>query len=251
MDARGPFAYEIPIAVHRPAAWTYIRRMPHVRLSALAALTVIIACESPQPRQSATPLQRLFAERALKAAATDAFSPAIDRGRVLGDSSAAVWVVIVSDFQCADCKRWNDDVLPMIKRDYVSTKRVRVAYLNMPLPVHLNGMTSAIAAACASAQGKFWETAAGIFATQSRWKDLPDARPYLDSVAIAAGASAEAERSCTEQARAMKLVLADVERNKAAGVDSLPTFFVGTHKLAGLVGAATFRAIIDSALAGR
>jgi protein-disulfide isomerase len=182
---------------------------------------------------------------------TDSFSIAADRGRVMGDSTAPVWLVFAGDFQCAQCKRWNDDVLPLIRNEYVATHRVRLAFLNMPQAEHLNALPTALAASCASAQGKFWETAAKIFQTQATWKDLPDARPYLDSLAIAAGADAPTLRFCTESARAQKLVYADVDRNKAAGVDSVPTFFIGQRKVVGAVPIATFRAIIDSALAAK
>ena len=47
----------------------------------------------------------------------------------------------------------------------------------------------------------------------------------------------------------MKLIMTDIERNRAAGVDSLPTFFIGRHKVVGAPTVATFRAVIDSALA--
>jgi protein-disulfide isomerase len=48
----------------------------------------------------------------------------------------------------------------------------------------------------------------------------------------------------------MKLVQTDAERSKAAGVDSLPTFFIGTHRLVGYSTPAAFRLVLDSALAG-
>jgi protein-disulfide isomerase len=194
----------------------------------------------------------MIEEKKLRALARpDSFTPAADRGRILGDSAAPVWVVFVGDFQCAECKRWHDEVFPLIRRDYVDTRRVRLAFLNMPQPRHLNAMATAMAAGCASAQGKFWETYAKVFETQSRWKDLPDARPYLDSLAITTGADATKLRYCTEAAQATKLINTDVERNKAAGVDSVPTFFIGAHKLVGYADVAKVRAVIDSALAGK
>ena len=192
-----------------------------------------------------------MAERARTDTRPDSFTSAADLGRVVGEPTAPVWVVMVSDFQCADCKRWYDEVYPLVKKEYVATGRVRFAYINMPSSAHLNGMLSALAAACASAEGKFWETSGRLFETQALWKDLPDARPFLDSLAIAAGVDAKTQRLCTERARSMKLVQTDIARGQAAGVDSLPTFFVGTHKVLGPAPFITFRAVIESALAGR
>ena len=222
------------------------------RLASLVLFSAALACSAakePEPPRNA--VRAFIAERNRADTRPDSFTRAADRGRVLGDSTAPVWVVIVSDFECRDCKQWHDEVFPLITKEYVATRRVRLAYINMPLAVHLNATPTALAAVCASAQGKFWETHERIFATQSQWKDLPDARPFLDSLAIASGADAETQRTCTERARGLKLIRSDVERSTAAGVDSLPTFFVGARRLRGNVNAATFRATIDSALAGK
>ena len=217
-------------------------------------LGAALACGTSKPEPPKSPESSIRARIVAHSRADtrpDSFTLAADRGRVLGEATAPVWVVIVGDFQCRDCKRWNDDVFPIIKKEYVATGRVRMAFLNMPLPAHLNGMPTALVAACASAQGKFWETHARIFETQSQWADLPDARPYLDSLAIAAGADAATQRLCSERARGTKLIRQDVERLTTAGVDSLPTFFIGMRKVLGPAPVATFRATIDSALAGK
>src|SRR5438105_7757478 len=84
----------------------------------------------------------------------DSLTDRADRGRIMGDSTATAWLVIASDFQCPFCKRWHDDAFPPLVRDYVRTKRLRVAYLNFPLSQHQHAMPAAEAAMCASAQGK-------------------------------------------------------------------------------------------------
>jgi protein-disulfide isomerase len=218
------------------------------RTSLLAVLGAALACDKSTPEPPPKSFRDVVVERSRASTRPDSFSVAADRGRVLGDSAAPVWVVVVSDYQCAQCKRWNDEVLPMLRSEYVTTGRIRLAVLNMPQTAHLNGVPTALAATCASAQGKFWETSAKIFETQHTWKDLPDARPYLDSLAIAAGADAPTLRACTENARGLKLINADIARNKAAGVDSVPTFFIGARKVVGAPTIAAFRAAIESAL---
>ncbi|MEO8620175.1 MAG: thioredoxin domain-containing protein [bacterium] len=217
----------------------------------LALVSVALACGGSKPEPRSITVRDLIAERALSGARPDSFTSAADHGRISGDSTAKVWVVVVSDFQCDECKRWYEQVFPVIRNEYVATGRVRVAFLSVPQPAHLNGVPSALAAACASQQGKFWETADRIFATQAQWKGLPDARPFLDSLAIAGGADATRQRLCTERALGMKLIRTDTKRAEAAGVDSVPTFFVGSHKLVGRVSIASLRATLDSVLAGK
>lgn len=203
----------------------------------------------PAESPAARTIREQLAERSRRETRLDSFTLAADRGRALGDSAAPIWVVIVSDFQCAECAFWFQNVFPTIRREYVSTGRVRVAYVNMPLPSHLNGTVSALSAVCASSQGKFWETAERIVGTRDRWMDRPDARPFLDSLAIAAGANEKTQRLCTERARGLKLIRTDIDRSKVAAVDALPTFFVGARRLTGAVSLAAFRSAIETELA--
>lgn len=231
--------------------------MRRTQLITSMLLTFAAACGSPERDTTRSApfvspqVRAKMAERRLADARPDSFTTAADQGRVLGLPTAPVWVVIVSDFQCVDCKRWYDEVFPHLVKEYEATGRIRLAYVNMPRENRLNGMATALAATCAAASGRFWETAERIFATQDIWRSLPDARPYLDSLASAAGVNAPAQQLCTERARGMKLVQADMERATTAGVDSLPTFFIGTHKVVGNAPLATFRSVIESALAGR
>ena len=219
-------------------------------LPLLATLLLATGCDARSKEAPAPSFREAIKEHARQTELVDSFSLRADRERVLGDSAAGVWIVAVVDFQCAECKRWYAEVLPGLRAGPVADGRVRVALLQMPEPAHLNAMASAIGAVCAATEGKYWDVTSRIFAAQDQWKNLPDARPYLDSVASRAGVDAAVHRQCTERARGMKLVQTDAERSRAAGVESLPTFFIGAHRLVGYSTPAAFRATLDSALAG-
>ena len=220
-----------------------------IRSFTLGALVAVLACGKSQPDKRPRNMQELMAQRRQEDTRPDSFTIAADRGRIEGDSAARVWLVVAGDFECAECKRWNDEVLPAVRKEYVAPGRVRLAFLNLPQPAHLNAMTAALSAGCASANGRFWETASRIFATQALWKELPDARPFLDSLAIGAGVDAATQHSCSERARPTKLVNEDVARLSESGVNAAPTYLIGTRQLSGRVSLAMFRAALDSALA--
>ncbi|CAN5878295.1 hypothetical protein BH11GEM2_BH11GEM2_04140 [soil metagenome] len=224
--------------------------MKRFRLPLLATLLLAISCNAPGKEPRTPSFREMIREHASQDARPDSFSMLADRERILGDSAARVWIVAVVDFQCAECRRWYEETLPGLRTGPVANGRVRVALLQMPAPAHLNAMISAIGAVCAATEGKYWDVTSRFFATQDQWKNLPDARPFLDSVAIRAGVDSAVHRQCTERARGMKLVQTDAERSRASGVDSLPTFFIGTHRIVGYTTAAAFRATLDSALAG-
>jgi protein-disulfide isomerase len=163
----------------------------------------------------------------------DSISDRADRGRILGDTNATVWVVMVSDFQCPYCKLWHDASFQQVLKTYVNTGRVRMAFLNMPLSMHPNAVPAAEAAMCASVQGKFWPVHEALFASQKQWETLPNAVPTFDSLAKAAGVNMVPWRQCVSQHSTLALIQADHDRAAATRINSTPAFFVGNQVMVG------------------
>ena len=222
------------------------------RYPALLLLCAAVACSdtgrSPAADVPATDIRRLPRDR--KESTPDIVLQAADRGRVLGRDSASVWLIIISDFQCPLCKVWHDETLPTLITEYVTTGRVRLAYLNYPLREHKNAVVAANAAMCASAQGKFWEASDRIFSDQNRWAAAENASAVLDTLAAAPGVDAPKLHDCTQTGRLLRLIRADIERSEKSAATSAPTFIIGRHRIVGDAPIAEFRAVIDSALAG-
>jgi protein-disulfide isomerase len=216
----------------------------------LVAAVLGTACGRPDTAARSTTRATTAASNGTLApvVAHDSVTDRADRGRILGDSSAAIWMVIASDFQCPFCKQWHDQTFGSIERDYVRTGKVRVAYLNFPLNVHQNAMPSAEAAMCASVQGKFWPMEDALFATQEKWGQLTDTRRLFDSLAAGVGLSVPTWRQCVDKHATAALVLADRDRARTAGVATTPTFFIGRHKLEGAAPYQNFRDTIELAL---
>jgi protein-disulfide isomerase len=173
-----------------------------------------------------------------------------DQGRIRGDTTAKLWVIMVSDFQCPFCRQWHDEVFATLTRDYVATGKVRLAYLNFPLSIHQNAVPAAEAAMCASVQGKFWEMHDAIFRAQDRWAELPDPRAVFDSLATSVGVAAGPYRACIASGATRPMIAADQQRASSAGVKATPTFFIGSDQIEGAVPLPEFRAALDKALAG-
>ena len=179
----------------------------------------------------------------------DSLSAAADRGRILGSDKATVWMLIVSDFQCPFCKDWHDKTWPALDREYVRTGKVRVAYVNFPLSMHANARPTAVAAMCASVQGKFWPMSDRLFENQKSWKDLKDPQPYLDSVATKIGLNADQMKKCASAKSIGAMIDADQTRMARAGASSTPTFFIGGSKVEGAQPIELFRRVLDAELA--
>ena len=181
---------------------------------------------------------------------TDSTSARADRGRIRGNEAAQVWLVEISDFQCPYCKQWHDQSFATLDKEYVQTGKIRLAYLNHPIPsLHPNARAAAEAAMCSGAQGKFWELHSSLFTTQDLWAKLPNPGVFFDTLATKAGVDAAAWRTCMSSHASLPLIDADNDRTSKSGVQSTPTFFVGDRKIEGAYPVDSFRVIINAALA--
>ena len=217
-------------------------------LAAAALSSCSKAAERTPPATGATSAQLPTATTPSLRADTGSIATRADRGRIRGDSTARLWLVIVSDFQCPFCRQWHDEVFPTIVREYVDTRRVRLAYVNLPLSNHQHAMKSAEAAMCAGVQGRFWEMHDALFRTQDRWAGMAEPRALFDSLAASVGVEPEPYRSCVESNATQPMIIADARRVSEAGVSATPTFFIGDERVEGAMPLPDFRAALDRAL---
>jgi protein-disulfide isomerase len=224
--------------------------IPFSTLRAAALAVAVLACARAESKPAASGSPAVAAPATSTSAAADTLVRAADRGRTLGDSSAKVWVVMISDFQCPYCKRWHDDSFDSLRTNYVKTGKVRVAFLNNPLSIHPNAMPAAEAAMCASAQGKFWEMHDALFAAQDSWAPAADASEVIDSLAAHAGVDAARMRACVKAGTMRPMIDQDMKRAGDAGARATPSFVVGEQLLVGAGPFDDMRKAIDAALAG-
>ena len=223
--------------------------MPRIATGSLLAI-LLVACSKREIGTDAASLKPGGA--ALTAAArsgSDSVLARVDAGRIIGNGKATVWMIVISDFQCPYCKAWHDESWAAIRKDYVDTGKIRVAYVNLPLEMHRNAWPAAEAAMCAAEQGKFWAMQDALFRAQDEWKALGDPAAAFESMAAGVGADVAALRSCVKAGVTRPLILADADRAAKAGVSSTPTFFVGARAVVGAQPLAAFREALDAALA--
>ncbi|MEP7086520.1 MAG: DsbA family protein [Gemmatimonadota bacterium] len=214
----------------------------HPLIAAVAALAIVLACSKSSSASAAT------ASEAATAGPDSLLLKRADHARILGSPSATVWVVEVSDFQCPYCRQFHDESYAELKRAYVDSGKVRLAYVNFPLSMHKNSFAASETAMCAAAQDKFWQLHDALFVTQKQWETLPLPQPMFDSLAAANGVELGAFRKCVAAHITKPMIEADMDRASKAGVESTPTFLIGGMMLTGAQPVANFRRAIDSAL---
>jgi protein-disulfide isomerase len=172
-----------------------------------------------------------------------------DLARIQGSPAAPVWVIEVSDFQCPYCKQWHDQTYKKLRDEFVSTGKVRLAYVNFPLAQHAHAGPAAEGAMCAGAQGKFWEMHDALFTTQEKWAGLPSSAAYFESLARTTGVDVPRWRQCVQSGKMRPWIQADHDRAERAGAASTPSFMIGDQILVGAQPIENLRSAIDSALA--
>ena len=117
--------------------------------------------------------------------------------------------------------------MPLLEQEYITTGKVRLVYINLPLTsVHPNAQAAAQVALCAARQDRFWAMHDLLFRHQDQWAKLPKPAAFL----LALGDSARLDRAALARCAAAKetaaLVDADAARARRAGAVSTPSFYV-------------------------
>jgi protein-disulfide isomerase len=115
---------------------------------------------------------------------------------------------------------------------------------NLPLDMHKNAMSAALAAAAAGRQGKFWEFHDKIFANQQQL-DLDAYKRYARELGMDV---ARFEKDLVDP-DVKKAVDADKSEAQSLGVTGTPAFFVNGRYLSGAKPFEDFAKVINAELA--
>jgi protein-disulfide isomerase len=176
---------------------------------------------------------------------------AADRGRVAGGEKARVRLFVVSDYQCPQCRAWFDSTLPLLRREYLDSSRVKLAWTHYPLREHPGAVRAASGALCAGLQGEFWDASARLFSAQSQWAGATVDTVTIDAIARGTSIDAYSFKLCQEGKRLHRLLRADIDFVDTLRAGAPLTLIVGTRVLPAGTSFVTLRAILDSAIAAK
>jgi protein-disulfide isomerase len=165
----------------------------------------------------------------------------------LGDPEAKVIMVEYSDFACPFCKRLHDDIMPLIKEQYIETGQVRFVYKDL---IVVGGDRAAEAAHCAGEQNAYWPYHDILFERQTedrgRWSDVNVHRAYAQELGLDAAALAE----CFEERRYQAKVSASTQEAQRNGGDGTPFILINNTPIFGAQPFPVFQEAIERAIAG-
>ncbi len=191
-----------------------------------------------------------LAAQATTAAAPGQQQSALLDARSKGAPDAPITVFEVSDFQCPYCKKFSEETLPYLEREYIQSGKVRFVFLNLPLTQrHPNAAAAHEFAMCAADQDRFWPIHDLLFRYQGDWARLPDPGPYFESLADSASLDRGSLDRCLNSGAVRWLIQQEAQTNARAGIRSTPSFIIERGLLAGFAPIETWRPILDSLFA--
>ena len=140
----------------------------------------------------------------------------------LGRAAAPLTMIEFTDYQCPYCRRFQAEVWPKLKREYIDTGKLRYIARDLPLAIHAAAAPAAEAAHCAGEQGKFWDMHAALLGGPA---DLPSGG--IERRAHAVGLDLARFDECLARNKFAAVIAAHEQEADAAGIDGTPGFVVG------------------------
>lgn len=205
--------------------------------STLSLLTVVITATSWLPAAA-------LADEA------DTLKKEMAGDKALGDPAAPVTLIEYASLSCGHCAAFHYRVLPTIKKEYISTGKVRYIYRDFPI----NGASlfGALTTQCSALQGgdeKYFAVLNDIMGQQYAWSQSGNARVGLLLIATRQGVDGKQLTDCIDNNKALEEGIIS-SRKKAAetlGIKRTPSFLVNGESV-NLATPEEARKAIDAAL---
>lgn len=147
--------------------------------------------------------------------------------RTLGDPSAPVTFTEYSSLSCGHCAHFHADTLPVLKKKYVDTGRVRFVYVDFP--TNAPALDGAMAARCLRGPGpEYFLLLESLFASQRAWAFTRDWRARLtEQVGPMAAIHPSPLETCLASPGLKAGIMARVEATQETyGINATPAFVI-------------------------
>ncbi|WAS92252.1 DsbA family protein [Nannocystis punicea] len=167
---------------------------------------------------------------------------AVDAGAAptLGPDDAPVLLVAFMDFECPFCRKAATEGIAELRRRYPND--VRIAYRQLPLPIHSGADSAARAAVAADRQSRFWDFAERLFTAPRLGR-----RTYA-AIARELGLDEARFLADLDSAEVAQVVRDDLVYARRLGLDATPAIFLNGRYVDGFRGAEALAADVEAEL---
>lgn len=164
----------------------------------------------------------------------------------IGSDDAKVKVITFTNFQSpTDKKNYQTVIAPMLK-DYAD--KVQLTFKGYIPPSSTQATSAAIAASCASSQGKFAQYAEKLFATQDTWGKAKDPSSLLKGYAASMGLNVVDFGKCQEEKKYQEVIDDTLKEGQSFGIQATPAMFLDGEFKAGAVSYDEVKKMLDEKL---
>jgi protein-disulfide isomerase len=163
----------------------------------------------------------------------------------IGSKDAQVTIVEFTDYECIFCKKYFEEIFPLIKENYIDTGKVKYVLRDFPMEQHPQSSLAAKTANCADEQNKYWEMHELLFTNQRSWSYSKDTTQILNSYATTLGLNKNDFEKCINNPNTANELEKDIRDAEIYGITSTPTIFVNGKKI---VGAQPFETVFKPAI---
>ncbi|MBS3082202.1 DsbA family protein [Candidatus Pacearchaeota archaeon] len=235
------------ITIKKDALWKYSTFALIGLVLILAIFFVIPSKENTQNIGSTNPLPSAPQPSAVKVS--------VDDDPVLGEKNAPVTIIEFSDYQCPFCRKFWQDTLPSIEKDYISKGKVKLVYRDFPLGFHEGAVPYAEAANCARDKGgdeAYFKMHDKIFEEQNILDggSVQSTVQYVGTDTLKKWAEDLGYdiSLCMDSKKYVDEIEKDLSDGAASGVEGTPGFFINGKPLSGAQPYSVFKQMIDSEL---
>ncbi|MFB6292261.1 MAG: DsbA family protein [Candidatus Nanohaloarchaea archaeon] len=153
----------------------------------------------------------------------------LDQQPMMGSENASVTVVEFGDYRCPFCKRFETNVFPRLKEEYIDTGQVKFYFINYAF-LGPGSTQAAVAGECVNRQSEeqFWDFHRALYENQG-----PESEQWVTSELLMNVARNHTEgldydqlKTCINNQKTLSSVRSDLRIGRNNQVTSTPTVFV-------------------------
>lgn len=161
----------------------------------------------------------------------------------LGKEGGTVTFVEFGDYQCPFCARFLAEVETRLRDQYIATGRMKMYWRDFPF-LGPESREAALAARCASDQGKFWQYHDLLFLNQAGENQGAFSKENLIGLAVSIQLNQAEFKQCLESRKFEADLEADLAAGRDLGVQGTPTAFINGERVVGAQAYEVFEEII-------
>ncbi len=164
-----------------------------------------------------------------------------------GNANAPVTLIKYASLTCPHCRKFQLDVFPTLKRDYIDTGRVR--FIIREFPIGKTSGSATVALRCAPAD-KYLALYEKFMSQQGQWVSQEVRPEAIFKIAAQVGITDAQFSACMKNQALISQLNWVKERGRKLGVIGTPNFFVNARLIKSTVGLADLKTLIETAQAG-